>query len=163
MLASVVIVVFALPTALAGTTTSAIATVPSKATGVSVATSASTSGPSSQMETLRLLALGVQDSRAVVMLPTRQLIILKPGDTVPGTQAVVKEILPTKLVLEEAGGSVRQLVWLYKAQGNAASRVERFGPEGNPTWGVQAPKVIVIPGNTTNPASSEAHATKQGQ
>ena len=80
------------------------------------------------LEQVSLLATGVRDSAAVVRTADQQLVVLKPGDSVPGTRAVVLKVAADKLVLEEtdAAGQQRQLVWLYKANSDAQGRIERF-------------------------------------
>jgi hypothetical protein len=138
------------------------AVVSSKSSGSHLPSSAKAGAPVA-LESVQLLALGVQDSSAVVMLPSRQLILLKQGDTIPGTQAVVKEVLPTKLVLEEFAGSARQLVWLYKAEANATRRLDRFASEGVPSYGVRAPQAILLRGDDAQPDKPSAPPAKAAQ
>lgn len=84
--------------------------------------------PALQLEQLKLLALAPLDGRAVLLLPTKQMLVLKVGDTVPGTRAVLTQVLADKLVFEEApqGAAGKQLVWMHKSPANQAAKVERF-------------------------------------
>ena len=85
-----------------------------------------------------LMALGPADGRAVVALPDGKMQVLKVGDTVPGSEAIVMQVLHDKLVVEETiekpgEAPVKQMAWLYKSgKAGVKSRVQRLdqiGPE----------------------------------
>ena len=83
-----------------------------------------------ELDEFSVLVLGPLDGRAVVKLPNGKMQVVGNGETLPGTQATVKQILSDRLVVEEAvGDDVReaQTVWLYKAAGpGEPSRVKRL-------------------------------------
>ena len=79
----------------------------------------------SKLEEVVLLSLSSVDAKAVVRLPTGELQILEVGGPIPGTAAVVEEVLPDRLVLEEhlaANSSEepgeKRTVWLFKSEGS---------------------------------------------
>jgi hypothetical protein len=91
-----------------------------------------------KLESITVMAVGPSDGRAVVTLPDGKMQVLKVGDTVPGTQAIVIQVLPDKLVVEEtiekAGSApVKQMVWIYKpgkpGEKSRIQRLDRVGPD----------------------------------
>ena len=62
--------------------------------------------------------------------------VLKVGDTLPGTQATVLQVLADKLVVEESVGKegqpkVKQTAWIFKsAKPGGAGVVQRFDTQG---------------------------------
>ena len=84
------------------------------------------------LEQLTVMALGPLDGRAVVKLPNGKMKVLKIGETIPGTQATVQQVLSDKLVVEEiikkkGSPPVKQTVWIHKAsKPGAPSRVQRL-------------------------------------
>jgi hypothetical protein len=84
--------------------------------------------PSLRLEQFSLLALSLTERRAVLSKPDKQMLVLKTGDTVPGTTAVLSQVLPDKLVFDEtpAGGQGKQVVWMYKTAPGTPARLERF-------------------------------------
>lgn len=89
---------------------------------------------SENLESITVMALGPSDGRAVIALPDGKMQVLKVGERVPGTKAIVVQVLSDKLVVEESiekstGVPVRQMVWIYKsAKAGAKSRIQRIDP-----------------------------------
>ena len=83
-----------------------------------------------ELDEFSVLILGPLDGRAVLKLPDGKMQVIGNGDTLPGTRAIVKQILSDRLVVEETVGSETQeaqTVWLYKAAGpGETSRVKRL-------------------------------------
>lgn len=94
-----------------------------------------------ELDVVTVLALSQADGRAVLGLPDKQMVVVKKGDPVPRTRAVLTQVLSDKLVLDEqsADGKSRQMVWLRKGQGATPGRVERFATEAAPTLATPAP------------------------
>ncbi len=113
-----------------------------------------------KLESVRLLALGVQDSVAVLLLPNQRMRMLKVGELVPGTQATLKEVLPTKLVLEEILPQGREIVWIYKQQGSVPNRIERFSTTGPTSFSQLPPEKIETLREADNGAALTARAKK---
>jgi hypothetical protein len=95
-----------------------------------------------RLEDLTVLALGALEGRAVVKTPDGKMQVLKVGDTIANTQAVVTQVLGDKIVVEEpvtAGGQTkRQVTWISKAtKPGAKSVVQRLDAEGPPSKIVQ--------------------------
>ncbi len=107
---------------------------------------ASTSTNSSyvELDKLRLLALSVQDKQAVLLFPDKKMLTLAPGDALPATRAVLRQILSDKIVLDEGSGADKQLVWLYLSHGAQAGKVERFSLTKPPALYAQPPKIISL-------------------
>jgi len=85
-----------------------------------------------ELNEFSVLMLGPLDGKAVVKLPDGKMKVIGMSETLPGTQAVVKQILSDRLVVEERGSgngntSAAQTVWLYKvANPGDKSRVQRL-------------------------------------
>ena len=66
------------------------------------------------LESLTVMALAPLDGRTGVKTADGKMQVLKIGDTIPGTQATVKQVLTDRLVVEEAidkdGRTVKQTV-----------------------------------------------------
>lgn len=93
-----------------------------------------------ELEKITVLALGPADGRAVVAQSEGKMLVLKVGDTVPETKAIVLQVLHDKLVVEDmienpGEPPVKQVVWIFKPEKTGAkSRVQRLdqtGPEKN--------------------------------
>lgn len=89
-----------------------------------------------KLEDLSIMATGPLDSRAVVKSGDGKMHVLKVGDTLPGTQATLIQVLADKLVVEESVGKegqpkVKQTAWLLKAaKAGVPGTVQRFDSEG---------------------------------
>ena len=70
------------------------------------------------LEDISVMALGSLDGRAVIKTKDGKMKVLKVGDTVPTSKAIVKQILNDRLVVEEIigkkGSKQKQTVWIYK-------------------------------------------------
>ena len=89
-----------------------------------------------KLEDFALMAMGPLDGRAVVKSADGRMHVLKVGDTLPGTQAKVLQVLADKLVVEDSVGKedqtkIRQTVWLNKsAHPGVPGPVQRFDTQG---------------------------------
>jgi len=85
-----------------------------------------------ELNEFSVLMLGPLDGKAVVKLPDGKMKVIGMSETLPGTQAVVKQILSDRLVVEDrvsgdADTPATQTVWLYKvANPGEKSRVQRL-------------------------------------
>ncbi|WP_426212027.1 hypothetical protein [Massilia sp. TWP1-3-3] len=104
------------------------------------------------LEQIKLLALSQADGRAVFAMPDQQLVTVRVGDTVPRTRALLRQILPGKLILEEAGlaGAGSQMVWMHKGQGSAPARIERFGTSAGAAPAVKPPVQVTLTAQGAN-------------
>lgn len=97
------------------------------------------------LEAVTVMALGPLDGRAVVKLPDGKMQVLGLGDTVPGTGAIVVQVLPDKLVVEETiqqpgEPPVAQTVWIYKpSTAGEKSRFQRLDRRGPPAVTIERP------------------------
>lgn len=81
------------------------------------------------LEDITIMALGSLDGRAVVKTKDGKMKVLKVGDTVPTSKAVVKQILNDRLIVEEVVGKDKnkETVWIYKAtKVGGKSRIQRL-------------------------------------
>jgi hypothetical protein len=93
-----------------------------------------------QLDELALLAVSPTDGKGAIRMPTGELRVVNVGDTLPGTQAVVREVLPDRLVLTESVAddaseepAMTRRVWLFKARGpDLRSRVQVLDPTPPP-------------------------------
>jgi len=91
-----------------------------------------------KLEDLSIMALGPLDGRAVVKTAEGKLQVLKLGDTLPGTQAKLIQVLADKLVVEDTVGKegqppVKQTAWILKSAKPAdKTMVQRFDSQGPP-------------------------------
>lgn len=87
-----------------------------------------TSTVSADLSSLKVIALGAMDGRAVVISDDGKMHVLGVGDAVPGSQARVKQVLIDRLVVEEplnTTPSQTETVWIYKSEGGK-SRIQRL-------------------------------------
>lgn len=88
------------------------------------------------LDSVTVMALGPVDGRAVVSVADGKMQVLKVGQTVPGTNAVVTQVLPDKLVVEETvvrpdEPAVKQTIWIYKpGKAGEKSRIQRLDRQG---------------------------------
>jgi hypothetical protein len=100
-----------------------------------IAATAAAPAGAARLEDLTVMALGAVDGRAVLKTGDGKMQVLKTGDSIPGTQAVITQVLPDRLVVEETVvGSDRkprkQEVWISKpAQPGGRSTVQRLETE----------------------------------
>lgn len=85
---------------------------------------------------ITVIGLAPVDGNAIVKTTDNNMHVVKVGDTVPGTSAVVTQILPKKLVLddlvEDGHGKNKQRVWVHKVDSSTGkSRVQRLKKQGN--------------------------------
>ena len=59
------------------------------------------SAGAAKLEDLSVMALGAVDGRAVVKTADGKIQVVKVGDTISGTQAVVSQVLNDKLIVED--------------------------------------------------------------
>jgi len=92
-----------------------------------------------KLEDLTVMALGAVDGRAVLKSTDGKMQVLKTGDEIPGTQAVITQVLPDRLIVEETvvgpdKKQRKQVVWISKpgAPGGRSS-VQRLEAEAPPT------------------------------
>jgi len=83
------------------------------------------------LDELSVMALGPLDGQAVVKNADGKMSVLRTGDSIPGTNAVLRQVLTDKLVIEETieregQPAVKQTVWVFKAKAGAKSRVQRL-------------------------------------
>ena len=150
---------FALLTAiplLAAAATAATAPTAAAPTPAPAATAANTV----RLEDLTVMALGALDGRAVLKTPDGKLQVLKVGDTIPGTHAVISQVLANKIVVTDTivgpdKAAKTQTVWISKStQPGAKSAVQRMdsvAPAGKVVQG-QVMKTAPGPGTDTNKA-----------
>lgn len=108
--------------------------------------SVATVSSAASLEDVTVMALGPVDGRAVVKTSDGKMQVLKLGDTVPGTQAVVTQVLTDKLVVEEAqergGQTSKQTIWILKPKkAGEKSQVQRLDREGPPPTPLLKPAV----------------------
>jgi hypothetical protein len=107
-----------------------------KATGLLCLCFASLAHADARLEDFSVMATGALDGRAVVKSADGKMHVLTVGDTLPGTQATVLQILADKLVVEESVGKegqpkVKQTAWMLRAaKPGEASSVQRFDTQG---------------------------------
>lgn len=100
-----------------------------------------------QLEGLALLAVSPADGKGAIQLPTGELRVVKVGDTLPGTRAILREVLPDRLVLTESvfddeseEPATKRRVWLFKARGpDLRSRVQVLDPTPPPEADIVEP------------------------
>lgn len=81
-----------------------------------------------------VVALDPSASRVVVKTLDNKMVVLRPGDSVPDSQAVVSQVLIDRMVvIDTLGGKEekKQTVWIFKStKANAKSRIQRLDREG---------------------------------
>jgi hypothetical protein len=91
-----------------------------------------------RLEELTVMALGAVDGRAVVKLADGKMQVLKTGDGIPGTQAVITQVLADRLIVEETTVGAdkqphKQTVWISRpAEPGGRSTVQRLQVEAPP-------------------------------
>jgi hypothetical protein len=75
-----------------------------------------------ELESYALLSVAPVDGKAVIQLPEGELQVLVLGETVPGTNSIVRQVLPDRLVLDETvvadeadDTTERRTVWMFMA------------------------------------------------
>jgi hypothetical protein len=138
----------------------AAATAPTAAAPTPTAAPSATAANTVRLEDLTVMALGALDGRAVLKTPDGKLQVLKVGDTIPGTHAVLSQVLANKIVVQETivgpdKAAKTQTVWISKStQPGAKSAVQRMdsvAPAGKVVQG-QVMKTVPAPGTDTNKA-----------
>ena len=102
------------------------------------------------LDELTVMALGPLDGRAVIKTGDEKMHVLKIGDAIPGTQAVIQQVLTDKVVVEETvenkdASAKRQAIWVFKpTKAGEKSRVQRFDSQGPPKPVIQKPVIKMI-------------------
>ena len=92
-----------------------------------------------RLEELTVMALGAVDGRAVLKSSDGKMQVLKTGDEIPGTQAVITQVLPDRLIVEDTVTGPdkkqrKQVVWISKPSApGGRSTVQRLEAEAPPT------------------------------
>lgn len=119
-----------------------------------------------RLEELTVMALGAVDGRAVVKLADGKMQVLKTGDEIPGTKAVITQVLADRLIVEETSVGAdkearKQTVWISRpAEPGGRSTVQRLQAEAPPPQ----PLATGATGNeqkTAAPAVPAAATTKK--
>lgn len=102
------------------------------------------------LDELTVMALGPLDGRAVIKTGDEKMHVLKIGDAIPGTQAIIQQVLTDKVVVEETvenkdASAKRQAIWIFKpTKAGEKSRVQRFDSQGPPKPVIQKPVIKMI-------------------
>ena len=147
---------FALLTAVPLVAVAAPAPAPAPAPAAGPATAAN----NVRLEDLSVMALGALDGRAVLKGVDGKLQVVKVGDTIPGTHAVVSQVLADKIVVKDTivGADKTpktQTVWISKAtRAGGKSAVQRMDSEAPPPKIIQGQivKTVPAPGTDTKKA-----------
>jgi hypothetical protein len=106
-----------------------------------------------RLEDLTVMALGALDGRAVLKGGDGKMQVVKVGDTIPGTHAVVTQVLGDKIVVQDpvvgADKSAKtQTVWISKpSQPGGKSTVQRLDSE--------APPPRIVQGKVAQPVAAQ--------
>jgi hypothetical protein len=95
------------------------------------------------LDDLTLVALSETDARAVIRTAEGELQVIKAGERLPGTDMVVKQILHSRLVLEQTVQGpppAKELVWIT-LDGKGRSRIQRLHRK-SPEKSVELPPQI---------------------
>jgi len=119
---------------------------------------------------LRLLALSPGSGVAVIARSGGELLVVRPGEPLPGTGAVVTGILPDRVELEldrgpHAGaGGLPLRVWLLRADPGGAepSRVVTLDPAPPPPPPRLSPQFLAVDSKARASASSQPSKTEPG-
>jgi len=107
------------------------------------------------------MALGALDGRAVVKTADGKMHVLKLGSSIPGTKAVVTQILGDKLVVEDSidpNSEVKQTVWISKSSDSSGKAiVQRLNTEAPAQTAV-----VVEEGRVLDTEKSSKAAKKKG-
>ena len=98
-------------------------------------------------ENLRLMALAPADGRAVLQTPDHALHTVGVGETLPGTAAVVRKVLPAMLVLEVPGerDAGPQQIWMFRYAGAQTPPMRHFSRSAPPVLVQAPPRVMRVP------------------
>lgn len=98
------------------------------------------------LDSIKLLALSATDGTAVLVFQTKKTTTVRVGETIPGTLAVVTQVLPDKIILDDARSATlgRQIIWMHKSNGASSSKIERFSSMAVPAFDQQPPKISKI-------------------
>src|SRR5579863_130722 len=115
-----------------------------------------------KLEDMSVMALGALDGRAVLKGPDGKLQVVKVGDTIAGTHAVVAQVLADKIVAKDTvvgadKAPKTQTVWISKStQPGGKSVVRRIDSEAPPARVIQGqvmnPLPVPAPGTSTKKA-----------
>jgi|GEM_PF-6945419 len=87
-----------------------------------------------ELKDITVVALDSSHNRAVVKTLNGKMMVIKPGDTVPDSKAIVSKILSDRMVVIDTIGAQqekKQTVWIYKyTKENVTSRIQRLDREG---------------------------------
>jgi hypothetical protein len=125
--------------------------VPLVAAAAPAAASATAAGNNVRVEDLTVMALGALDGRAVLKGPDGKLQVVKVGDTIPGTHAVVSQVLADKIALKDTivgpnKAPKTQTVWISKpTQPGGKSAVQRMDSEAPPAKVIQGQVMQTLP------------------
>ncbi len=91
-----------------------------------------TEAVSGDLAAMKLVALEPVAGQGVIRLPDGEMLLVAEGESLPGTEALVEEVLEDRLVLrEELGGEPPQwrLIWMFQAEsGGESSRFQILDP-----------------------------------
>ena len=79
-----------------------------------------------------LMALEPVAGLGVVRLPDGELVLLAEGESLPGTEATVEEVLEDRLVLREElpeDPPRERILWMFPAESGGSSRLQVLDPE----------------------------------
>jgi hypothetical protein len=113
-----------------------------------------------RLEDLTVMAVGALDGRAVLKGADGKLQVVKVGDTIPGTHAVLSQVLADKIVVKDTvvgadKAPKTQTVWISKpTQAGGKSSVQRIDSEAPPARVIEGKVLKTVPtpapGTNTN-------------
>jgi len=112
---------------------------------------AAAASDSVKLEDLSVMALGALDGRAVLKGADGKLQVVKVGDTIPGTHAVLSQVLADKIIVKDTvvgadKAPKTQTVWISKpSQPGGKSSVQRIDSEAPPARVIQGKVVTTVP------------------
>ena len=111
------------------------------------------------LENLKLLALGSNDGRIVLLFPDKKMVTLHVGEAVPGTHATLTNVLIDKAVFDEviSPAQGKQAVWMWKGGEGSPARLQRFAPGGqqNVSQHVPADRIVALPAGESGTGKAE--------
>lgn len=114
-----------------------------------------------RLEDLTVMALGALDGRAVLKGGDGKMLVVKVGDTIPGTKAVLAQVLADKIVVQDtvvgADKSAKtQTIWISKpSQPGGKSMVQRLESEAPPPRVVQGKIAQPVAAQPVNPKAKK--------
>ncbi|RPI73914.1 MAG: hypothetical protein EHM45_20020 [Desulfobacteraceae bacterium] len=93
----------------------------------------------SALSDIKIIKISTQDQSAVIKVADK-LRLIKPGDLI-GESGRVLEIDKTRIVVEESGAQVKELVIIYFENGK--QRLERISKGAVPSQTLYAPQTVV--------------------